>query len=262
MKNKFIIKKKITNKIINYSDIKNKKYFFNINLNEIFGEILEIDKKIEINKDENNIYLNDEKICSFTIDDNCMLYKTVIKIMKDDILYKYDVNENQECLMVMLNSCSFTKNEVNYSIERCYSKYFVDIRSKNKGIYLVLEDNLNDEFDIVGCFSEINICDNIKDIYNKVNKKFNIFNNITIRKYNILNTVDSKEINTDLIIIENGCLIDYLTTIEKLGKKYVIKKDNNNYSITLLNSSIDGLLSTYFDLNEQVKFVKKLENHK
>jgi len=265
MKNRFIIEKKNIEKIINYDEIKKKNFFLNVNLKKIFKDLLDFDEELKIEKGENNdniVYQKDKPLCSFIIDDDCMLYKYIIKIAKDNILYEYDIIENPKSLIGSLKSASFIKNGINYSMERYYSKYFIDIKSNNKGIYLVLENSTDEERDIPKLIAEINLDDKIEKIYDKLSPMFNTYNNLTIKKYNILNTIDMKEINTDLIIIEKGRLIDYLATIEKQEKKYIIKKERDNYSITLLNSSIDGLLSTCFDIDRQVKFVKKLEKKK
>lgn len=261
MKKEFVIEKRITDKVIDYKEIKNKNCYLNLNLKKIIKDIFNLDREIEIkkSKDYDIVYINDEIFCTFSIDDNCMLYKYLIKIVKDNIIYIYDIIEDPKNMFGKFKTCSFKKEDTKYIVERYYSKYLIDIKGEKKGICMAFGSNVDNISTIIQLLSNIEVYDKIETIYKKIIDNSNINTDLTIKKYNILNTVDSRQIDTDLIIIENGKLINFLSIVEKENKKYIIKKERDNYSVTLLNNSLNGLLSSCFDMTEQFNFIKKLE---
>ena len=80
---------------------------------------------------------------------------------------------------------------------------------------------------------------------------------------NKLNTCDYREKITDLLVIKYGEIQEYIAdVVVDIGDKernFVFSKNNNNYSITFNNGSIEDFTSSYFLANEQVEFIKKIE---
>ena len=66
-----------------------------------------------------------------------------------------------------------------------------------------------------------------------------------------------------MIVMINGILETFLITVETEDKKYIVKKEHGNYTISITNKTLDSFLDTYIDLrNNDISFVKKLERMK
>lgn len=128
-------------------------------------------------------------------------------------------------------------------------------------INIELEYKSNNIEELIKLIKKINLEESIKDIFHILQEKIDM-NNIKIIKYDILNTCDNYHKITDVINIENNKLIDFMVTILKDNKKYIIQKEINNYTIKVFDESIDSLTKAYFEINDQVQFVKRLEKQK
>jgi len=262
MKKEVVINNNICNKIVDYEVILNKKLELYKKIDKIIKNIIE-EKNIEIKNVIDNEYVaynNDNKIlCNFVINDSYHKDTYIIRLIKENIMYEYHINFVKDKILLNLRKCNFHTDELNYNIIRYAGKQMIDIKKENKGIAIEVIDTFKDEQELIELIKNIEISDDIIKIYKKINIKQKIINNIKIKKYSILNTCDFKELISDLIIIDNGILTEYLTTIEKEDKKYIIKKEGSNYLIKLINSPLEDINNIYFELNDQIKFVKKLE---
>ena len=87
--------------------------------------------------------------------------------------------------------------------------------------------------------------------------------NYRIRKAIVLDTAYPQDKITDMIVMRNGILETFLITVETEDKKYIVKKEHGNYTISITNKTLDSFLDTYIDLrNNDISFVKKLERMK
>ena len=95
-------------------------------------------------------------------------------------------------------------------------------------------------------------------IYKKIN---NNYGRIKIIKSKL---IDSKtnELITDKLVIKDYSLEDLKLTINNEDKKYIIEKVNDNYVVTYVNSSLEDINKSYFSINNNVSFAKKLERRK
>lgn len=265
MKKEVIIQvKKNNSKIVNYDDLKKNDSKLENYFEEIIKEILEIDTEFELYQIDNKNYIllnKDKELISELNVSSTNLKHYVVNMNKDNKLYEYRIDIFRDIIKTKIKSCKFIKNNVNYIIN-VYNQYrLINICDKDNGITIEVKNEDNDEEKIIESVININIEDGIKEIYEKINKKIS-FADIKIKKSKLINSRFMQELITDIIIINNNRLEDFLITITKKDKTYKIKKENNNYSLSVINSSIEALTSAYFEINEQVQFVKKLEKKK
>lgn len=251
---------KNTEKIINYNEILD--YQINNNLSNIIKEILEINYEIKLEENNNAIIvtnINNNKICELHI--NKSLYDNYsLKINKNNILYEYKIKLNKDKLNLNIKSIKFVKDNNKYNVS-IYDRFnLININKKDRQVTIELEKELKLE-ELIKVTGNIILNDEINIIYEKISKEI-LFDNIKIKKSYILNHNVMQELITDLIVVKERVLEEFLTTIIKNDKKFKIRKEGNNYSLTVINSSIESLISAYFEINEQVQFVKKLEKKK
>ena len=262
MKKEVVISNNICDKIVDYEVILNKKIELYKKIDKIIKNIIE-EKNIEIKNVIDNefvAYNNDNKVlCNFVINDSHYKDTYIIRLIKENILYEYHINFIKDKITLNLKKCIYHTDELTYNIIRYDGKQIIDIKKGNKGITIEINDTFKDEQEVIELIQNIQFSDDVINIYKEISIKQKIIDNIKIKKYSILNTCDFRENISDLIIVDNGNLLEYLITIEKENKKYIIKKEGNNYLIKLINTSLEDINNIYFELNDQIKFVKKLE---
>lgn len=231
---------------------------------EIFKQMLNISDNIKIEKEgiKYILFYNDELLCSFKVNHNEELYDYVIDVFFKDSSYHYYGDENLERLEFNLRDYCYEINDRNFRITKSGYGIFGEITSGNNGIAIEIEEKNIDEklFGVV--INTISLDNSLETIYNKLSVLFST-DNLKIKKYKRLNTCDYREHITDLLVIRNSSLEEYQATINKEinGEvvNYILKKDNENYTITILDSSIEGFNHAYFAINEQIKFVNQIK---
>ena len=125
-----------------------------------------------------------------------------------------------------------------------------------------------DEFDIdnkklLDTITFVKADDRLEDIYTKTEGLFtspiNEYNSVRIKKCKKINSLYNNERVTDMISLYNGKLVEFMTTVKKNNRTYIIRKDNDNYNITFVDVINKGMSNFYFDINDEVKLIKKLE---
>lgn len=263
MKKEIVINIKNDSKIIYYKEEKNIECKLNKNIKRIIKEIFDISDDIEIKEKDhvNTVLRKDEKICHFFIKKNIKTNKYILKILKDDIVYEYLMTIEKEEITGSLTKIEIENQELKGYILRYDEKQIICINKNGKEICIEIEDDINDKKSLIDLFYKINIDDKLNEIYYQITEN-NIIENIKIKKSIILDTNYFQEIITDKLYVENGIVVDYKTTIFKNNKTYVIEKNMHECTIKTFDSSIEALSYIFFELNDQINFIKKLERKK
>jgi len=243
--------------------INNQGFLIKNNPVEILKNIFNIEGNFEIVEGQNEylVYCNNNKLCNFnvTYEEIC---DYVININYKGVSYHYFCDEEKERLRLKLMDYCFDKEEKNIRIANYEYATDAEITKGNKGIAIEIEEkNINTKmFEII--VSSLNFEDSIEKIYNRLSV-LSSNNNIKIKKYIKLNTCDYREKITDLLIIRDGNLEEYITSVNTningSELNYILKKGINGYSVSFFNNSIETIQSSYLALNNQVDFVKKIE---
>lgn len=253
--------------IKNESKIK-KSFLINENPEYVLKQLLGIDGDVKVVRNDNKylLYNNGKLLYNFNVSyqDGYELYDYVINVFDENSSYHYFCDDNHEGMKANLREYCFEENNTNYRIVNSY--YFcVDITKGNKGLAIEIEDQNIDIKFLESIIKKISLEDTLKDMYNKLSVITNC-SNIKIKKYIKLNTCDFREKITDLLVIRNNELLEYLTNVTILvnnkERKFTFSKNNNNYSITFVDGSVDDFTSSYFLANEQVEFIRKIDTKK
>jgi len=253
-----------SNIIINKKNGNNKNLTIEDYFEDIFNEILNIKDGIRIDKEgiKYLLFCNDELLCSFKVNCNEELYDYIIDMFFKDSSYHYYGDVNLERLEFNLRDYCYELNDKNYRITKNGYGISAEIIRCNNGIAIEIEEKDIDENIFKVVINNISFEDSLETIFNKLSV-LSLNDNIKIKKYKKLNTCDYREQITDLLVIRNSSLEAYQATINKKinGEEinYVLKKDNENYTITILNSSIEGFNHAYFAINEQINFVNQIK---
>ena len=149
------------------------------------------------------------------------------------------------------------KDNKDYFITKYNYVYEGMIIDRCNKIYIQIIDNtLNDKI-FNDLLSIIDSSYTLEDIYNKLN----YYANIKIIKSKLIDN-KTNELITDKLVIKNNSLEDLKLTINNQEKKYIIEKNNDNYIVTYINSSLEDINKSYFTINNSTSFVKKLERKK
>lgn len=255
MKSSIVLNKKNENS----KNLKIENYF-----EDIFKEMLNIKDNIRIDKEgiKYLLFCNDELLCSFKVNCNEELYDYIIDVFFKDSSYHYYGDVNLERLEFNLRDYCYELDERNYRITKNGYGISAEITKGNNGLAIEIEEKDMDEKIFMLVINNISLDDSLETIYSKLSV-LSSNDNIKMKKYRKLNTCDYREQISDLLIIRNSSLEAYQATINKKinGEEinYVLKKDNENYTITILNSSIEGFNHAYFAINEQINFVNQIK---
>ena len=168
-----------------------------------------------------------------------------------------DKNHNVIVDNVGTNLISYKKDNKDYFITKYNYVYEGIITDRCNKIYIQIIDNtLNDKI-FNDLLSIIDSSYTLEDIYNKLN----YYTNIKIIKSKLIDN-KTNELITDKLVIKNNSLEDLKLTINNQDKEYIIEKNNDNYIVTYINSSLEDINKSYFTINNSTSFVKKLERKK
>lgn len=257
MKEKVVIKKNIIN-INNYKD-----NTLNIDtyMESIVRNILDTDKSIRILKKDKysySVYLEDNYECDLELNNNIILFDYELKVIYNNRIITYLIDEDSEMLKINMNAYSYEKDNKNYFITKCSSVYEGTITDRCNKVYIAIENsNLNDKI-FSNLLENIDCKFSLEEIYNRIN---NNYNRIKIVKSKLIDN-KTNEIITDKLVIKDNLLEDFKLTIDNEDKKYIVEKANDNYVVTYVNSSLEDINKSYFSINNSTKFVKKLERKK
>ena len=137
-----------------------------------------------------------------------------------------------------------------------FSPPVIKIEPNNTGVYIEYETNYMDT-DIIEVLDNLTFDESLEEIYNLINNYLEDYRTLTITRYKI-SKYFKKTITDRLYLIGNN-LQEFKMTVDN---KYIVKKEDNNYVITYLDSDIEDIEKSYFNLNNQINFVKKLERKK
>ena len=172
-------------------------------------------------------------------------------------MFTYLIDEDSEMLKINMNTYSYKKDNKDYFITKYNYVYEGIITDRCNKIYIQIIDNtLNDKI-FNDLLSIIDSSYTLEDIYNKLN----YYTNIKIIKSKLIDN-KTNELITDKLVIKNNSLEDLKLTINNQDKKYIIEKNNDNYIVTYINSSLEDINKSYFTINNSTSFVKKLERKK
>jgi len=233
------------------------KYFNNL-FNEIYGTNEEY---IFINEDNGRyqVLKNNKQLCTFKINKYSEIYDFIINIFEEDKEYCYHIIDEGVKIMANLAYHRYTKDGIKYHLGGTQNFLTITITKDKEIVSIQIYMGDREQNNIKDLTDSISLNDTIHDLYNKINIFITDYHKLRIKKSNILNTIDRKEQVTDLIYIDNNELIDYMSTTSNNDKKYVVRKENNNYMLTCINGNVDDFVSSYFLVNDEVKFIKKLE---
>lgn len=263
-----IIKENDDKKIINYLDLKNRNYFIEKNIETILKRIFDINTGIKIKylKQDNEfkfeVYEKEKLYCTGNSTVSYYQNRSILQIKKDNTVYEYLVTFIGNKIEIILQRLIYEKNNTHYTILIYNDTYFIEIKNNDNRTLINIQDENYDIKKIFETTISIENSDDVTTVYNKIIRVIKQVNNLEIKKNKILDKKTTTEIPVGTLTINEGVLIDYLNTIDKNGKKYTIKKEGNNYSYILNDSTTEDFLSSYFDFSEQVQFIKKLEKKK
>lgn len=255
MKEKITIKRKDINNI-------NLELYIDAIINELYGDSI---ATITTYENSNICEIMTAKKKKIVILQNTYaITEHKLKCIIDNIVYEYNISYDKKNIYLTLQEIKFTKNKEDYHITFIGNSKLINIKRENNATQFEMDDYLISKEELLEKISLISANDNLKETYLKIEslieKPINEFSSLKIKKYIINNNNYSRENITDIISIHNNKLIEFMITINKNNKTYVIRKDNNNYSITLINAIVDNEISSfYFDINEEASFIKKLE---
>lgn len=256
MKEKVVVKKNI----INLKNYKDNTLNIDTYMESIIRNIFDTNKSIKIlKKDRYNylIYLEDNYECNLILNNCIDLYDYEIKLIYKDKMFTYLIDEDSEMLKINMNTYSYKKDNKDYFITKYNYVYEGMIIDRCNKIYIQIIDNtLNDKI-FNDLLSIIDSSYTLEDIYNKLN----YYTNIKIIKSKLIDN-KTNELITDKLVIRNNSLEDLKLTINNQDKKYIIEKNNDNYIVTYINSSLEDINKSYFTINNSTSFVKKLERKK
>lgn len=257
MKNKIVVKKNI----INLNDFEFNNLSIDNYLESIIRGIFDTNKSIKIIKKEKycySIYLEDNYECDLKLDSNIILFDYELKLIYKDKVINYLIDDDGGRLNISMNAYSYKKNNVDYFVTKCSNIYEGIIINRCNKIDIALESNmLNDEV-FRNILETINCNDSLEELYNKLN---NNFSRVKIVKSRLIDN-KTNEIITDKIIVKDNLLEELKVTIDSDNKKYVIEKINGNYVVTYVNSSLEDISKSIFNINNNTKTFKSLEKRK
>lgn len=230
---------------------------------QVLKSIFNIEGNFEIKKEQRDflLYCNNELICKFNITYS-ELFDYIINIYYKGCVYHYYCDDDIESLR--LNMMEYNFNRENKDIRIFSSSYSVsaDIIENDKGIAVEIGEKIENLKMFEQIVSSLKMDDSLEKIYNKLSI-FLSDGNIKIKKYSKMNTVDYREKVTDLLIVRDGILQSYLTSVDTniYGKnmRYELKKDMEGYSVSFNGDSIAEFNALHFVLGEKMRFVSKLE---
>ena len=257
MKDNVVVKKNIMN-LNNYKD-----NTLNIDtyITDIIRSILSTNKSIKIlKKDKYNylVYLEDNYECSLIISNDIDLFDYELKLIYNDKIITYLVDEDSEMLKINMNVYSYRKDNKSYSVIKYSSIYEGTIIDRCNKVKIEIGDNSLNDIIFNKLLENIDCNSSLEEIYKKIN---NNYGRIKIIKSKLIDN-KTNELITDRLVIKDYSLEDLKLTINNEDKKYIIEKVNDNYVVTYVNSSLEDINKSYFSINNNVSFAKKLERRK
>mgnify|MGYP007069901859 CR=1 FL=1 len=251
-----------TNVVINKSIYeiyqKNKMDRIKTYIEDIIYNMYNIKGEVKIVND-NEYYLlliDDIYVFRFTFDNDVTLEDYIIRVYLDDKVYTYTLFDDIKQITLNLTNVLYQKEDREYSISNFNYGKGIEIHNNNVGIYIEYETNYMDT-DIIEVLDNLTFDESLEEIYNRINNYLEDYRTLSITKYNISKYF--KKVITDRLYLIGNNLQEFKMTVDN---KYIVKKEDNNYVITYLDSDIEDIEKSYFSLNNQINFVKKLERKK
>lgn len=218
---------------------------------------------LKIEKDNKNylLYSQDKLICKAKLNRFDFCYDYLLNIFEDNIIYSFFIEDAGDKLILYLRDYYLTKEDISYHIIDLGYGFCIRLIGQEKGIEINYEGRNIDKDTLLKMFAKVDLNISIEEIYQKF-APFIQENTLKIRKYNINSSRNTKEENTDVLTIKRNSVEEFMNTKIINNKKYVIKKENNNYSITCYNAEACELNSSYLVFEDSIDFVKKLEKRK
>lgn len=238
-------------------------YLIRNNPIKVIKNIFDIERDLRIEKENNEycVFYDSKLLCKYSVTYE-ELYDYIINILYKGEEYHYYCDEENERLRLNLREYCYSNDGKNIRILDNGYGASAEITENDKGLAIDIEEKDIDISKFKEIINSLDFESPLNIIFNKL-KLVCSNEDVKIKKYSKMNTIHYEEKVTDLLIIRNGILQNYLTSIDTniFGKnmKYKLKKDIEGYSVSFNDDSIAAFRSSHFVLDEQMDFVHKLE---
>lgn len=219
--------------------------------------------EIKFNGNKKELYNNGKLVCEFNLDKSRESDSYILNIYVLDYSYCYMIDYQNDLIRVSLHNKNYKKDNRKYYITTLEDSVLVEVLEDNRKLELELDRDKINKKKLIYVVDKLSPADNIERIYFLLEDAIENCENYRIRKAIVLDTAYPQDKITDMIVMRNGILETFLITVETEDKKYIVKKEYGNYTISITNKTLDSFLDTYIDLrNNDISFVKKLERKK
>lgn len=191
------------------------------------------------------------------------LFDNKLRIVNNNKMYEYGIDIDKQFININLREINFGNNDNNYHVTFIGSSRLVNINNIDSACQFEIDEFDIDNKKLLDTITFVKADDRLEDIYTKTEGLFtspiNEYNSVRIKKCKKINSLYNNERVTDMISLYNGKLVEFMTTVNKNNRTYIIRKDNDNYNITFVDVINKGMSNFYFDINNEVKLIKKLE---
>ena len=200
--------------------------------------------EIKFNGNKKELYNNGKLVCEFNLDKSRESDSYILNIYVLDYSYCYMIDYQNDLIRVSLHNKNYKKDNRKYYITTLEDSVLVEVLEDNRKLELELDRDKINKKKLIYVVDKLSPADNIERIYFLLEDAIENCENYRIRKAIVLDTAYPQDKITE-------------------DKKYIVKKEHGNYTISITNKTLDSFLDTYIDLrNNDISFVKKLERMK